>query len=142
MGLISRSRAKSLWIFQVNAASCNGCLIELLAALSPRYDAERLGCILVGSPRHADVLVAMGPVTSKTLPVLMRAYRQMPEPKVTVALGTCAVSGGVFVGSPVFEGPVGKVLPVDVYIGGCPPKPEAILRGLMKAAEKLEGVHR
>ncbi|MEM1508250.1 MAG: NADH-quinone oxidoreductase subunit NuoB [Thermofilaceae archaeon] len=142
MKFISESRAKSPWIFHVNAASCNGCLIELLATLSPRYDAERLGCVLVGSPRHADILVAMGPVTSKTLPVLMRAYRQIPEPKVTVALGSCAVSGGVFMGSHVFEGPVEKVIPVDIYIGGCPPKPEAIMKGLMKAAKKLEGVYR
>ncbi|MEM4531366.1 MAG: NADH-quinone oxidoreductase subunit NuoB, partial [Thermofilaceae archaeon] len=123
--------------FVVNAASCNGCLIELLAALSPRYDAERLGCILVGTPRHADVLVVMGPVTSKTASMLVRAYRQMPEPKVTVAIGVCAASGGVFAGSPVFEGPVDKLIPVDVYVGGCPPRPEAILKGLMEAAEKL-----
>ncbi|MEM2298922.1 MAG: NADH-quinone oxidoreductase subunit NuoB [Thermofilaceae archaeon] len=137
MGLVSRARAKSPWVFVVNAASCNGCLIELLAALSPRYDAERLGCILVGTPRHADVLVVMGPVTSKTASMLVRAYRQMPEPKVTVAIGVCAASGGVFAGSPVFEGPVDKLIPVDVYVGGCPPRPEAILKGLMEAAEKL-----
>ncbi|MEM1691662.1 MAG: NADH-quinone oxidoreductase subunit NuoB [Thermofilaceae archaeon] len=137
MGLVSKVRAKSPWIFVVNAASCNGCLIELLAALSPRYDAERLGCILVGTPRHADVLVVMGPVTSKTASMLVRAYRQMPEPKVTVAIGVCAASGGVFAGSPVFEGPVDKLIPVDVYVGGCPPRPEAILKGLMEAAEKL-----
>ncbi|MEM1641527.1 MAG: NADH-quinone oxidoreductase subunit NuoB [Desulfurococcaceae archaeon] len=135
--MVSKVRAKSPWIFVVNAASCNGCLIELLAALSPRYDAERLGCILVGTPRHADVLVVMGPVTSKTASMLVRAYRQMPEPKVTVAIGVCAASGGVFAGSPVFEGPVDKLIPVDVYVGGCPPRPEAILKGLMEAAEKL-----
>ena len=140
MGLVSKSRVKSPWLFHVNAASCNGCLIELLAILNPRYDAERAGCVLVGSPRYADVLVVTGPVTSKTLPVLMRAYKQMPEPKAVVAVGSCAISGGPFVGSYVYEGPLDSIVPVDVYVGGCPPKPEAILKGLLTAVKmKLGG---
>lgn len=93
----------------------------------------------VGSPRHADVLIVIGPVNRRTLPVVKRVYAQAPEPKVVVAVGTCAISGGVFVGSPTFEGPLDGVIPVDVYVAGCPPRPEAILKGIMRAAERVGG---
>ncbi|MEM3823667.1 MAG: hypothetical protein QXH87_01910, partial [Candidatus Bathyarchaeia archaeon] len=86
------SRVKSPWIFHLNTGSCAGCDIEIVAALTPRYDVERLGCVLVGSPRHADVLLVTGPVTRQMLPRFIRVYEQVPEPKVVVAVGTCASS--------------------------------------------------
>ncbi|RLE99251.1 MAG: hypothetical protein DRJ57_02590 [Thermoprotei archaeon] len=136
MGIVSRSRIKSPWLFLLNASSCNGCVMEFLAALSPRYDAERMGCVLVGTPRQADVLVIVGPVMRKMLPVVVRTYEQVPEPKAVVAVGSCAVSGGPFVGSYAFEGPLDDVIPVDVYVAGCPPKPEAIIRGIYEAVAR------
>jgi len=124
---------KSPWIFHLNTGSCNGCDIEIVAAFTPRYDLERFGCLLVGSPRHADVLLVTGPVTRQMLPRLIRVYEQIPEPKVVVAVGTCASSGSPFLGSEMVEGPVDRIIPVDAYIVGCPPRPEAIARGIIMA---------
>ena len=129
---------RSLWVFLCNAGSCNGCDIENVAMVTPRYDVERLGIKVVGSPRHADALLVTGPVTRKMAHRLKRAYDQMPEPKVVVAVGTCAVSGGVFYESYTLEGPADRVLPVDVYVPGCPPRPEAIIHGVALALAKLE----
>lgn len=133
---ISRGRVKSPWIFHFNSGSCNGCDIEIIAAFTPRYDLERLGCLLVGSPRHADVILITGPVTRKMLPRLIRIYEQIPEPKVVVVVGTCASSGSPFLGSEMIEGPVDKIIPVDVYVIGCPPRPEAIAKGVATAIIK------
>lgn len=138
-GWISKSRIRSPWLFHLNTGSCNGCDIEILATLTPRYDAERLGCVLVGSPRHADVLMVTGPVTRQMLPRVLRVYRQIPEPKAVVGVGSCAISGGPFVGSYVIEGPVDRVIPVDAYVAGCPPRPEAIVKGLVMALSKKFG---
>ena len=110
-----------------------------MAALTPRYDVERLGCVLVGSPRHADVLLVTGPVTRQMLPRVIRVYEQVPEPKVVVAVGSCAISGSPFIGSQMIEGPLDKIIPVDVYVAGCPPRPEAILRGVVTAVKRKFG---
>ncbi|MCD6510596.1 MAG: NADH-quinone oxidoreductase subunit B family protein [Thermoprotei archaeon] len=133
----------SPWIFHLHCGGCNGCDIELLATLTPRYDVERLGIKLVSSPRHADILVVTGPMPKHIIPFAKRVYEQVPEPKVVVAVGSCACSGGVFAGIDVNEenyalvGPIDKVFPVDVYVPGCPPKPEAIIQGIAKAIQVL-----
>jgi len=135
---LTRSFNRSLWAFHFNSGSCNGCEIEIVAAITPRYDPERFGIKLVGTPRHADVLVITGPVVKKMKDRLLRVYAQMPEPKVVMCVGTCGISGGVFYDSYNLEGPVDEVIPVDVYVPGCPPRPEAIIHGVVKALEKLE----
>ena len=139
MRVTTRSRIKSPWLFHLNTGSCNGCDIEIVAALAPRYDVERLGCVLVGSPRHADILLMTGPVTRQMLPRVIRVYEQVPEPKVVVAIGSCATSGSPFLGSQMIEGPIDKIIPVDVYVAGCPPRPEAIVRGIVTAVKRKFG---
>lgn len=119
-----------MWLFHFNSGGCNGCDIEFVAALTPLYDVERMGIQLVSSPRHADILVVTGPVTLQSLSSLKLIYEQMPSPKYVIAVGNCACDGCVFKDSyNVLEG-VDKVLPVDVYIPGCPPSPRAIFRVL------------
>jgi membrane-bound hydrogenase subunit mbhJ len=131
-GLKSWARRTSPWAVHFNSGSCNGCDIEILAALTPRYDVERLGIKLRGSPRHADLLIVTGPVTRQSRERLLRIYEQMPEPRHVVAVGSVAICGGVFRGCyNCLEG-VDQVLPVDVYIPGCPPRPQAIIYGLVK----------
>jgi NADH-quinone oxidoreductase B subunit len=132
LGLISWSRTKSPWIFHVNAASCNGCDIELVAALTPRFDVERLGVQLVPSPRHADVLVVTGTANALMRERLKKIYEQMPEPKYVVAVGACALGGGVYQECYNVTNGIDKVIPVDLYIPGCPPRPEAIMYGILK----------
>ncbi len=129
---------KSLWVFHVNTGSCNGCDIEILAALTPRYDVERFGIKLVGSPRHADALLVTGPVSRDMVDKLKRFYEQVPDPKVVIVIGSCGISGGVFHESYDLVGPVDRIIPVDVYVPGCPPRPEAIIDGVVKAWLKLE----
>ncbi len=138
MTALPKSLNKSLWVFHFNAGSCNGCDIEIVAAITPRYDPERFGVKLVGSPRHADVLLVTGPVTKQMEARLKRVYAQMPSPKVVMAIGTCAQSGGVFSDSYNLAGPVDQVIPVDVYVPGCAPRPEAIINGVVTAIAKLE----
>ena len=128
----SWARANSPWAIHFNSGSCNGCDIEILATLTPHYDVERLGVKLRGSPRHADVLICTGPVTRQARERLLRIYEQMPEPKFVVAVGACALSGGVFQGCYNVVGSVDAVVPVDVYVPGCPPRPEAIVDGMVK----------
>jgi NADH-quinone oxidoreductase B subunit len=126
------ARRTSPWAVHFNSGSCNGCDIEILAALTPRYDVERLGIKLQGSPRHADLLIVTGPVTRQARERLLRIYEQMPEPRHVVAVGSVAICGGVFRGCyNCLEG-VDQVIPVDVYIPGCPPRPQAIIYGLVK----------
>lgn len=137
-GLINKSMSKSPWLFHINAGSCNGCDIELVSVLTPRYDAERLGFKLVGSPRHADIVVVTGPVTAQTVDRVVRTIAQVPDPKVIVALGSCPRSCNVFKGSYSVVGPLDKYVDIDVSIAGCAPKPEAIIDGLALAAKILE----
>lgn len=130
--------ANSPWLVHYNSGSCNGCDIEILATLTPRYDLERIGIKLQGSPRHADVLVCTGPVTRQSRDRLQRIYEQMPEPKFVVAVGTCSISGGVFHDCYNILGGIDKVIPVDVYIPGCPPRPEAIINGVALLLKQLQ----
>lgn len=137
--VVNWARIKSPWIIHFNSGACNACDIELLAALTPKYDLERFGIQLKGSPRHADILVCSGPVTMQTKDRLVRIYEQMAEPKFVIAAGTCASSGGVFRGCyGVCEG-VDSVIPVSLYIPGCPASPEAIIDGIDKFLKSLKG---
>lgn len=135
---VNWARRKSPWILHFNSGSCNGCDIETLAALTPRYDVERLGVVLKGVPRHADVLVCTGPVTVQTSERLKRIYEQMAEPKFVVAVGTCACSGGVFQGCYCVKGGIDSVIPVSAYIPGCAARPEAIIDGVVKLVSSLK----
>ena len=134
------AKRRSPWILHFNSGACNGCDIEVVALLTPRYDIERFGIRLQPSPRHADVLLATGPVTRQCADRLKRIYEQMPEPKFAVAIGACACSGGVFEGNYNVLGGVDKVIPVDIYIPGCPPRPEAIIDGIVKLLKSAEEV--
>lgn len=132
------ARINSPWVIHFNSGSCNGCDIEILATLTPRYDLERFGIKLRGSPRHADILLCTGPVSVQARDRLRRIYEQMPEPKFVVAIGSCALSGGAFRGCyNVLDG-IDKVIPVDAYIPGCPPRPEAIIDGIVKLLSSLQ----
>lgn len=136
--VINWARIKSPWIIHFNSGACNACDIEILAALTPRYDLERFGILLRGTPRHADVLVCSGPVTLQTRDRLIRIYEQMAEPKFVVAVGTCACSGGVFKGCYCVSGGVDSVIPVSAYIPGCPVRPEAVIDGVVKLLGSLK----
>jgi len=136
--LVNYCRKKSPWILHFNSGGCNGCSIELLSCISPRNDVERFGVLAKGSPRHADILVVDGPVTKKMRKRLINIYQQMPEPKIVVAIGSCPISGGIYQKCYNIAGPLDKIMPVDVYVPGCPPRPEAIIQGLLKAIEKME----
>lgn len=129
---------KSLWVFHVNTGSCNGCDIEIAASLTPRYDIERFGMRLVGTPRHADVLLVTGPVAIDMKKKLRLVYEQVPAPKIVMVIGNCGSTGGVFYESYCLAGPVDRIIPVDVYVPGCPPRPEAIIHGVSKVWAKLE----
>ncbi|MGB9791144.1 MAG: NADH-quinone oxidoreductase subunit B family protein [Thermacetogeniaceae bacterium] len=137
MGIINKSRIKSPWIMHFDNSSCNGCDIEVLACLTPLYDVERFGIVNMGNPKHADVLVVTGPVNRRTARVLKNLYSQIPDPKMVIAVGTCACSGGVFHNCYNVLGGVDKVIPVDVYVPGCAAKPEAIIDGVVLALQKL-----
>jgi NADH-quinone oxidoreductase B subunit len=138
MGILKWSRSKSPWLIHFNTGGCNGCDIELLAALTPKYDVERFGIILEGSPRHADVMAVTGPVTRQVRKRLRRIYDQMPEPKFVVAIGSCALTGAPFGDCYNVLGGTEKQIPVDVYVPGCPPRPEAIIDGIAKLLGKME----
>ena len=137
LGPLRKSRVKSPWIVHFDCNSCNGCDIEVLASLTPMYDAERFGVVNVGNPKHADVLVVTGSVNHRNLRVLRNIYLQMPAPKAVVAVGACACSGGIFAEAYNTIGGIDKALPVDVYVPGCSVRPEAVLDGILKAAEAL-----
>ena len=137
---LPKSFKRSLWVFHLNTGSCNGCDIEIIAALTPRYDVERFGIKLVGSPRHADVLLVTGPVTRQMADKVKRVYEQVPDPKAVIVVGNCGSTGHTFHTSYNLVGPVDRLIPVDVYVPGCPPRPEAIIDGVVKAWLKLEGL--
>ena len=136
--LIAESAAKSPWVYHINTGSCNGCDIELVAAVTPRFDAERFGVKLAGTPRHADIVVVTGPVTKQSLPRVLRAISQVPEPRCIVTMGSCPQSGNVFRGSYSVAGPLSKYVHVDVDVAGCAPKPEAVIDGLALATQILK----
>jgi NADH-quinone oxidoreductase B subunit len=138
MKVLDWARTKSPWIIHFNTGGCNGCDIELVAALTPKFDVERFGILLEGSPRHADILAVTGPVTSQVKDRLQRIYEQMPEPKHVVAIGACALSGAPFKDCYNVHGGIDTLLPVTAYIPGCPPRPEAIIDGIAKLIEKLK----
>ena len=136
--LIRKSRIKSPWLLHYDCSSCNGCDIEVLACLTPVYDIERFGIINVGNPFHADILLVTGTVNRRNRKVLVNLFDQMPNPKVVVAIGSCALSGGIFRDAYNVLGGIDKIIPVDVYVPGCPAKPEAIIDGVVMGLDKFK----
>ena len=126
------SITKSPWVIHYDGSSCNGCDIEVLACLTPMYDAERFGIIKTGNPKHADILLVTGGLNEQNKNVVKQIYEQMPEPKVVVAVGICACSGGIFADCYNILGGVDTVFPVDVYVPGCAARPEAIIDGIVQ----------
>ncbi|HON79123.1 MAG TPA: NADH-quinone oxidoreductase subunit B family protein [Spirochaetota bacterium] len=124
---------KSLWVYHCNSGACNGCDIEILNVLTPYYDIERFGMKLVASPRHADVMLISGAVTRPTLPIVKKAYDAMPNPKLVFGIGSCATGGGCWFDCYNVSGGADKAVPIDYYIPGCPPRPEAIIYGVALA---------
>jgi Ni,Fe-hydrogenase III small subunit len=135
-GLPRRSGARSLAIRHVDAGSCNACEHELAATASPQYDLQRFGLDVVASPRHADVLLVTGPVTTRMAGPLQSAYEAMPEPRLVAALGDCALGCGLLGDASEIAGPLDAVLPVDIRIPGCPPSPEAIADAILTATHE------
>jgi len=131
--LCEKAFTKSLWVYHVNTGACNGCDIEVINVLTPYYDAERFGIKLVGSPRHADVLLISGPVTRQVAPALLKLYDAVPNPKLVIAIGSCPTGGNIWFDSYATLGGLDKILPVNYFIPGCPPRPEAILYGVAVA---------
>ena len=136
MSLLNSIASRSPWLYRINAGSCNGCDVELATtACIPRYDVERLGCQYCGSPKHADIVLITGPLTMKVKEKVLRVFQEIPEPKVTVAIGICPISGGVFRDSYAIAGPMDSYLPIDVNVPGCPPRPQAIIEGIAMAID-------
>lgn len=136
--LLAVSRRKSPWVCRLNAGSCNGCDIEITPCFTPRYDAEQIGAELHGTPKHADILLITGTLTSRSRQAVVDIYNQIPGPKAVVAVGSCPASGNVFAGSPVILGEsLDSVIPVDIWVPGCPPRPQLILDGIDRAARLL-----
>jgi len=131
------SRIKSPWILHLNSGACNACDIEIVAALTPRFDVERFGILLKATPRHADVIVASGPVTRQMRDRIIRIYEQTPDPKFVIAVGACAMSGCVYRGAYNILGGIDQVIPVNMYVPGCPARPDAIVDGVVKLLGKL-----
>ncbi|MDD8030437.1 MAG: NADH-quinone oxidoreductase subunit B family protein [Acidobacteriota bacterium] len=134
------SRLKSPWILHLNTGACNACDIEVVAALTPRFDVERFGILLKATPRHADVIVCTGPATRQMKDRLLRIYEQTPEPKFVMAVGACAMSGCVYRGAYNVIGGIDQLIPVDVYVPGCPVRPDAVIDGVVKLLNKLKGI--
>ena len=135
--LLHFAQRKSPWLLHFDCGSCNGCDIETLACLTPLYDVERFGIINVGNPKHADLLIVTGTVNHRNKKVLANLRAQMPEPAVVIAVGACGVSGGIVREAPNVVGGVDKVIAVDVYVPGCPARPEAIIDGVVQGLARL-----
>ncbi|MDD5382475.1 MAG: NADH-quinone oxidoreductase subunit NuoB [Candidatus Margulisbacteria bacterium] len=129
---------KSLWVYHAGASACNNCDIEILDLLTPKFDVERFGIVLVGSPRHADVLLVTGVANRQTAPRLKNLYDQVPNPKVVIAIGSCACSAHMFRDSYNYVKPIDEIIPVDIYLPGCPPKPEAMIDAVVKLLGKIK----
>ncbi|HOJ26462.1 MAG: NADH-quinone oxidoreductase subunit B family protein [Candidatus Saccharicenans sp.] len=132
------SRLKSPWILHLNTGACNACDIEVVAALTPRFDVERFGILLEGTPRHADVIICTGPATRQMKDRLIRVYEQTPDPKFVMAVGACAMSGCVYRGAYNIIGGIDQLIPVDVYVPGCPIRPDALIEGVVKLLDKIK----
>jgi Ni,Fe-hydrogenase III small subunit len=133
---------RSLHVRHLDAGSCNGCDWEIAALLNPYHDIQRLGIDFVASPRHADLLLVTGVMTRNLGEAALRTYEAMPEPRLVVAVGACAISGGVFAGSPEVLDGAAPTLPVNVFVPGCPPRPEAIIEGILLALESRRSKER
>lgn len=131
-------RKKSPWMLHYNAGSCNGCDIEVLASLSPKYDLERFGVVNTGNPKQSDIFLVTGPVTKRSRERIVELYMQIPEPKVVVAVGSCACTGGVFRDMYNVEDGIDRYIPVDVYIPGCAVSPELIIDGVLEGLKILQ----
>ncbi len=139
MSVTMRALLKSPWVFHLSTGSCNNCDIEVLDCLTPRFDIERFGMRLAASIRHADVLLVTGSCNRKSMIRVKRIYEeQVPKPCVVVAIGECAMSRGMFIHSYNCPQPLDSIIPVNVYIPGCPPKPEAIIAGVVKLINKVK----
>lgn len=136
--LVHWSRVKSPWVLHLNTGACNACDIEILAALMPRFDLERFGVLLKGTPRHADVIICTGPITRQNRDRVVRIYEQVPDPKFVVAVGACAMAGCVYRGAYNSMGGIDQVLPVNAYIPGCPIRPDALIDGVVKLLNSLK----
>lgn len=139
MNWYKRRLAKSIWVFHLSASPCNNCDIEVLDLLTPKYDLERFGIKLVGSVRHADVILLSGVINQKVAPKVKKLYEQAPKPCFVVAVGTCPASGCCFNNSYNIVKDRTEVIPIDMYIPGCPPKPEAMIDGVVKLVGVLNG---
>jgi len=146
MAVTIKALRKSLWVYHVNAGACNNCDIEVLELLTPRYDVERFGMVLVGSPRHADVLAVTGVCTRQTMPRIQEVYLQTPKPCVVMAIGSCALDQGIFTEAyhmgPRVDEAIRAVDPnaIIAYVPGCPPKPEAMIDAAVAAMELLKSM--
>jgi Ni,Fe-hydrogenase III small subunit len=138
MNMKLKALTKSIWVFHVSAGSCNNCDIEALDCFTPRFDVERFGIQLIGSVRHADAILITGAMNKKSVPRMLKVYEQAAKPCFVIACGTCACSQHMFKDSYNVAEPLDKLLPVDIYIPGCPPKPEAIIAGIVKLVEKVK----
>jgi Ni,Fe-hydrogenase III small subunit len=136
-GTIHATLRRSLHVRHLDAGSCNGCDWEIAALLNPYHDVQRLGIDFVASPRHADLLLVTGIMTRNLEEAARRTYEAMPEPRLVVAVGACAISGGVFAGTYAGRDGISEVLPVDVFVPGCPPRPEALIHGLLVAVGRM-----
>lgn len=139
MSLKLKALTKSIWVFHLSTGSCNNCDIEILDLFTPRFDVERFGITLVGSVRHADAIVVTGALNLKTIPRVKEVYAQAAKPCVIIAIGACACGQGIYANGPNTPNPVDSILPVNVYVPGCPPKPEAMIAGIVKLIKKLRG---
>jgi Ni,Fe-hydrogenase III small subunit len=139
MGLKLKALTKSIWVYHMSTGSCNNCDIEILDLLTPRFDVERFGITLVGSVKHADAILVTGALNLKTIPRVKKVYEQAAKPCVVIAIGACACGQGIFAKGPNTPDPVDSVLPVDIYVPGCPPKPEAMIAAIVKLIGKLQG---
>ena len=139
MTLTTKALLKSLWVFHLSTGSCNNCDIEILDCLTPRHDVERFGIKLAGSIRHADVLLVTGSCNRKSAALLKKLYQEAPQPCFVVAIGECSLSRGMFIHSYNCPQPLDALVPVSAYIPGCPPKPEAIISGVLKLIRKVKG---